>query len=152
MEALREFQLLGPVPSRIVEEDDDGLVRAGPAGLGEGIDYGLEQRGIDSVGEPPLELATARADEAIEVEPLVLVAAHGSGPGADFRPDPAAQRLQAEAVFVKGPDFERSAGRLRPRRSHCLAEFFLNAAASSGPAAPACRGRGRCRENASRWR
>ena len=48
------------------------------------------------------------------MQPLVAVVAEGDGPFADWGPDPAAERRQAEAVLVLGPDLDREVGVRRP--------------------------------------
>ena len=48
------------------------------------------------------------------MQPLVAVVAEGDGPFADWGPDPAVERLQAEAVLVLGPDLDRPVGVRRP--------------------------------------
>src|SRR3954454_9220059 len=60
------------------------------------------------------------------------------------RPDPAQDRLQANAVLVGRPDLDRLARVLRPLLSDSLLELFLNASRSSGVAAAGWRGRGFC--------
>jgi hypothetical protein len=63
-------------------------------------------------------------------------------PGTHAGPDPAPDRLQAEAVLVLGPDLDRAARvrRLGPRDRRV--EPLLNSARASGVAARRCRGRG----------
>lgn len=63
------------MPPGIVEEEDDGLVRPGAGGLGEGLEDSLEEGDIDGIGEPPLDVPDRRADEGLEIEPLLSVAA-----------------------------------------------------------------------------
>ena len=48
------------------------------------------------------------------MQPLVAVMAERDRPRPHRRPDPAADRLQAEAVLVLGPDLDRPAGMRRP--------------------------------------
>lgn len=150
MQALGDAQPLGPMPPGIVEDQDDGLVGTDAGGLGESIEDGLEQRRVDRTGEPPFHVAARRAHEGVEIEPLIFVVADGDGAFAGLGPDAPRQRLQAETVLVESPDLDRPVG--GARRVHRLAEFFLNAAHSAGPAALACRGRGRCRLKPSRCR
>src|SRR3954454_17032985 len=58
------------------------------------------------------------------------------------RPDPAQDRLQANAVLVGRPDLDRLARVLRPLLSDGLLQLFLNASRSSGVAEAGWRGRG----------
>src|SRR3954466_1032283 len=60
------------------------------------------------------------------------------------RPDPAQDRLQANAVLVGRPDLDRLAGVLGSRLSDGLLPLFLNASRSSGVAEAGWRERGFC--------
>jgi len=51
------------------------------------------------------------------------------------RPYPADDRLQPEAVLIRGPDLDRLVRVLSSRLSDGLLELFLNASCSSGVAA-----------------
>src|SRR4029453_3328778 len=66
------------------------------------------------------------------------------GPLALGRPPPAQDRLQADAVFVRGPDFDRLVRLLGSRLSDGLLQLFLNASRPPGVAAAGWRGRGFC--------
>src|SRR3712207_8936747 len=68
--------------------------------------------------------------------------AEGDRPLADRRPDPAPDRLQAEAVLVRGPDLDRPIGMRRLGLRDGLLKPLLKSARRSGAAARACRGRG----------
>src|SRR5215212_3463514 len=59
-------------------------------------------------------------------------------------PDPAQDRLQPDAVLVRGPDLDRLVRVLCPRLSDGLLQLFLNASRSSGVAEAGWRGRGFC--------
>src|SRR3954470_6639837 len=48
-----------------------------------------------------------RLDEGGDVEPLIAVVAEGDRPLTFGHPDPAQDRLQANAVLVRGPDLDR---------------------------------------------
>ena len=52
-------------------------------------------------------LARDRLHEGGDVQPLVAVVTECDRPLAFRRPDPAQYRLQADAVFVRGPDVDR---------------------------------------------
>ena len=64
------------------------------------------------------------------------------------RPDPAQDRLQADAVLVRGPDLDRRVRVLGPRLGDGLLQLFLNASRSSGVAEAGWRGRGFCTDQA----
>jgi hypothetical protein len=53
-------------------------------------------------------LAGGWPDEAVEIEPLVAVMATGDGAAAAWRPDLTQDRLQAEAMLIERPDFDRN--------------------------------------------
>ena len=59
-------------------------------------------------------------------------------------PHPAQDRLQPNAVLVRGPDFDRFVRVLGSRLSDSLLQLFLNASRCSGVAAAGWRGRGFC--------
>lgn len=125
---------IADMPTGVVQLKDNGLVRTGANLAGEGFQGGLESLDIDGVEQEPHHLATGRADEAVEVEPLEAVATSGKGPVPLGCPDPTGQRLQAEAVFVERPNLHLPQGVRRARLIHGVLEFFLNAACSSGVA------------------
>src|SRR3954463_7678872 len=85
-----------------------------------------------------------RLDEGGDVEPLIAVVAEGDRPLTFGRPDPAQDRLQANAVLVRGPDLDRRVRVLGPLLGDGLLQLFLNASRSSGVAAAGWRGRGFC--------
>src|SRR6186713_1683704 len=66
------------------------------------------------------------------------------GPLAFGRPDPAQDRLQPDAVLVRGPDLDRLVRVLGPLLGNGLLQLFLNASRSSGVAPAGWRGRGFC--------
>jgi hypothetical protein len=137
-----DVQALGSMPARIVEHEDDAALAAS-AGLArkDGEQFGEE--GLrEAAAEIPDRLAAGRLHEGGDVEPLVAVVAEGDRPLANGRPDPAADRLQAEPVLIFRPDLDRPVG------VRCLGlgdsglKPPLKAARCSGVAARGCRGRG----------
>src|SRR3954465_5716150 len=60
------------------------------------------------------------------------------------RPHPPDDRLQPDAVLVRGPDLDQLVRVLSSRLSDGLLQLFLNASRSSGVAEPGWRGRGFC--------
>ena len=125
---MRNFQILGDMPARAVEHQDDVLVGAGADLGGERRQERAEQRGVDAVGDEPDDLARGWPDEAVQIKPLVAVMAAGGWTAAAWRPDLAQDWLQSEAVFIERPDFDRD------RRFAALElgdlELFLNRACS----------------------
>src|SRR5215204_4084965 len=66
------------------------------------------------------------------------------GPLTLGRPHPAQDRLQPDAVLVRGPDFDRRVRVLCRFLGDGLLQLFLNASRSSGVAEAGWRGRGFC--------
>ena len=85
--AFRNFQILGDMPARAVEHQDDLLVEAGANFGGERPQERAEQRSVDAVGDEPHDLAGGGPDEAVQIKPLVAVMATGDGAAAARRPD-----------------------------------------------------------------
>jgi hypothetical protein len=106
--ALRNPQILGDVPARAVEHQDDVLVGTGADLGGERRQQRTEQRGVDTVGDEPHDLASGWLNEAIKIKPMVAVMAAGGRTASARRPDLAQDRFQAEAVFVERPDLDRN--------------------------------------------
>ncbi len=130
-DAVGDTQPGAHMPAGIVEHDDDDLVGAGTDAGGESVEHRLEQCHPDPVGEPPLDPAARRVDEAPNIEPAIFVMAKRHRTLAAPRPHTPAERLQPEPMLVEGPYLDRAPGvrGLGPR--HLAAEFFLNAARSS---------------------
>src|SRR3954464_13485723 len=77
-------------------------------------------------------------------KPLVAVVAEGDRPLTFGRPHPSDDRLQANAVLVRGPDLDRRVRVLCRFLGNDRGQLFLNASRSSGVAAAGWRGRGFC--------
>src|SRR3954463_14365417 len=75
---------------------------------------------------------------------LVAVVAERDGPLTLGCPDPAQDRLQADAVLVRGPDLDRRVRVLGRFLGNDRGQLFLNASRSSGVAEAGWRGRGFC--------
>ena len=106
--ALRNHQIPGDMPARTIKHQDDVLVGTGADLGGERRQERAEQGCVDAVGDEPHDLARGGSDEAVQIKPLVAVMAPGDGAAATRRPDLARDRLQAEAVFIERPDFDRN--------------------------------------------
>lgn len=99
------LQLAGDMPAGLIEDEDDVL--AGCDLPGKGRQDRAESRGVDGVGNEPDHRSRRRSDEAVKIKPRVAVMALGNRAAAARCPDPAQDRLQADPVFVKRPDFNR---------------------------------------------
>src|SRR5918997_4596847 len=97
------------MPARIVGREDNAA-RAPGADLAGGGGEELSEEGLGEAGrEVPDGLASGRLHEGDDVEPPVAVVAERDRPPADWRPDPAADRLQPEPMPVLGPDLDGAA-------------------------------------------
>src|SRR4051794_16367051 len=95
-------------------------------------------------GLAPEGLARGRLHEGGDVQPLVAVVTQCDRPLTFGRPHPAQDRLQPNAVLIRGPDLDRRVRVLGSRRSDGRLQLFLNASRSSGVAEAGWRGRGFC--------
>ena len=103
--AFGNLQVAGDRPAGLIEYEDDVL--AGSDLLGKGRQDRAEGRGVDGVGNEPDHRCRRRSNEAVKIKPRVALMALGTWAAAARCPDPAQDRLQADPVFVKRPDFTR---------------------------------------------
>src|SRR4051812_20220121 len=141
---VRHGQVGRGVPAGAVELKHDDAIPSRPSLAGK---QG-QQRGEERLGHPvrygPEGLAGDRLHEGGDVQPLIAVMAKRDGPLAFGRPDPAQDRLQPDAVLVRGPNLDRLVRVLSSRLSDGLLQLLWNASRSSGAAEPGWRGRGFC--------
>ena len=130
------------MPSGIVENEQDDASDAGFGLAREGLQQSLEEWFRHAVGKIPEGFAGGRRCEGREIEPVEPMMAMRDRTLADGRPDAAGNRLQADAVLVRGEDLDRFAGMFRSLLGEGVREVFLNAAASSGVADLGFFGRG----------
>jgi hypothetical protein len=130
------------MPARIVEHENDAALAPRTGLAREAGEQGGEEGLGEARAEIPDRLAAGRLHEGGDVQPLVAVMAQRDRALADRRPNPAADRLQAEAVLVLRPDLDRPVGVRRFGFGDSGIEPPLKAACCSGVAARACRGRG----------
>jgi hypothetical protein len=106
-EALRHDQVRCGVPAGAVEPEHDDAIPSRP-GLAR---KQRQQRGEERLGDPvrhgPEHLARGWLHEGGDVQPLVAVVTKRDGPLTLGRPHPSDDRLQADAVLVRGPDLNR---------------------------------------------
>ncbi len=133
-DAVGNGEVLRTVPAGIVELEHDDAV-APCAGLArEGFEQLCEEGFIDPVRQIPDGLAARRRDEGGDVEPFVAVMTERNRPLADWRPNPAMDRLQAEPMLIRSPDLDWLVRMLRGLFGHRVGELFFNAASCSGVA------------------
>src|SRR5436305_457226 len=130
------------VPARLVAVEDDDPVASGPGLAGEEGEERLEARLRRPVRQVPEHLARGRLHEGDHVEPLEAVVAGRARALAFRRPDAAEDRLQPDAVFVRGENFDDLARMLLRLFGKDGGELFLNASCSSAVARAGCSGRG----------
>jgi hypothetical protein len=104
------------MPAGLIEHEEDALVGTGADLPGEGGQDRAEQSGVDAIDKEPDHRPGSWPNKAVEIQPLVSVMARGDRAAAARCPDLAPDRLQAEPMFVKRPDFNRD-------RRRCTLEF-----------------------------
>ena len=141
---VRHGQVRRGVPAGVVEPKHDDAIPSRP-GLARQTGPGARQRTAwTRRSRVPEGLARDRLHEGGDVQPLIAVVAERDRPLTLGRPDPAQDRLQPDAVLVRGPDLDRFVRVLGARLSDGLLQLFLNASRSSGVAEAGWRGRGFC--------
>ena len=140
--AVGHGEVLGSVPAGIVELKHDALVVPGAYRSGKIDEDEFEQLLADGVGNVPHRLAGCRLDETGHIEPLETMMAERNRPLAERCPHPPHDRLQADAVFIRRPQFDAGARMFVPLLVNRGFELFLSAARSSCVAASGWRGRG----------
>src|SRR3954471_8043179 len=141
---IRNSQVRRSVPAGVVEPEDDDAIPSRPSLTGKQRQQRSKEWLRDPVRDVPDHLAGDRLHEGGHVQPLITVVTERDGPLAFGRPDPAQDRLQPDAVLIRGPDLDCRVRVLGPLLGDGLLELFLNASRSSGVAAAGWRGRGFC--------
>lgn len=145
-DALRDGEAGAGVPARAVKDQKDDAVGPRARIAGEEGQRQFEGFLVDAVGDVPVALAGRRRDEGSDVKPFEAVVHAGDGSDPAWGPDPAQDRLQADAVpdlvGCGGKGFDDGTGVALPFFRHRLGKFFLKSACASGVAALAWRGRG----------
>src|SRR3954454_8882351 len=95
----------------------------------------------------PEHLAGDRLHEGGDVQPLVAGGTERDRPLAFGRPHPPDDRLQPNAVLIRGPDLNRVVRVLCRFLGNDRGQLFLNVSHSSGVAAAGWRGRGFCTDH-----
>ncbi len=143
-EALRHDQVRCGVPAGAVEPEHDDAIPSRPGLAGKQGQEPCEERLGDAVRDIPEHLAGDRLHEGGDVQPLVAVVTKRDRPLAFGRPHPPDDRLQPNAVLIRGPDLNRFVRVLCRFLGNDRGQLFLNVSHSSGVAAAGWRGRGFC--------
>src|SRR5712692_1751369 len=98
------------MPAGTVEHQDDLFVRAGAGLTGELRELHLKERDGDTRGQMEEGPTGSRMDETHQVAPFEAVAHWSAGPLANRRPDAPEQRLEANTMFVGGPQLHLGVG------------------------------------------
>jgi hypothetical protein len=106
-EALGHDQVRRGVPAGVVEQKRDHALASRSSLAGKERQQRGEERLGDAVRHVPEGLARGRLDEGGDVQPLVAVMAKRDGPLTLGGPHSAQDRLQPDAVLVRGPDLNR---------------------------------------------
>src|SRR4051812_13369198 len=143
-EALRHDQVRRGVPAGAVEPEHDDAIPSRPGLARKQRQQRGKERLGDAVRHGPEHLAGDRLDEGGHIKPLVAVVTKCDGPLTLEGPHPPDDRLQADAVLVRGPDLNRFVRVLGPLLGNNPGQLFLNTSRSSGVAPAGWRGRGFC--------
>ena len=132
------------MPARLVEHDHTVLGRTAACKLSE-IRQGLIELVVIDLGSNRQKGTSGfGVHETIPVQPLNAMMDRYEGTLSAFGPHTPHKRLQANAMFVFGPQFDGHVGLVLPQRGDEVRERFLKAAWTSGWAL-AWRGRGCCK-------
>ena len=104
-EPLRHSQALGPVRRRPVYDEHDALAGCDVLGR-EGVEEELHHLGREVRQHEPEDAPRRRVRRREDPQPLVAWVVESARALTLRRPDPAQDRLESEAGFVLGPDFD----------------------------------------------
>lgn len=107
---LRQAELDACVPARTIQHEDDLLGRTGSRLACKLRQLDFKDGDADGRGQMKEGASGGGMDEANQIAPSEAMLDGSNGSLANRRPDLAEQRLQANAVFVGGPQLD---GRLR---------------------------------------
>ena len=112
------------VPAGVVELQYNDPIPSRPSLTGKQGQQPCEERLGDPVRHVPEGLARDRLHEGGDVQPLVAVVAQRDRPLTLGRPHPAQDRLQPDAVLIRGPDLNRLVRVLGPLLADSLLQLF----------------------------
>ena len=141
-DAVGNRQVRWRVPAGIVQLKNDDAVAARADLAGEGGEQLGEEGLVDTSGDKPDGLSACRPHEGGDVEPFVTMMPERERTFTDRCPDAPVNRLQADPVLVRRPDFDRLVRMFCGFLGRDRGELFLKAACSSGLADFGFLGRG----------
>ena len=110
MDALGYHEVFRSVPARTIEDDNRVAMRAQFGDVGEMLEDGTHGGSIDRRTNEVHGFTGGRANERVQVGPLVLAPRRTRRAHAHFGPHAAFRRDQPEPGFVFRPDFDFSTG------------------------------------------
>ena len=131
------------MPAGAVEDQDDLLVWSCPCLAGKGREFRFKERDTHAGRQVEEASSRRRMDEAHQVAPGVAMLNRGDGPLPNRRPDAAQQRLEANAMLVRCPQFHRGVGKGSSDLAQQRPYLFLKASCAATSACT-CWGRGSC--------
>lgn len=129
------------MPPGPIQDEDDLLGGTSARLLGKGGELHLEERNIDGGGQMKERTARGGMDKPNQIAPFVAVLHRRQRSLAVKTPDLVQDRLEADPVFVHGPDFDLRLGIGGGDRLEEWSQLFLNASCRAGSAST-WRGRG----------
>jgi hypothetical protein len=147
----RKLHVCRLVKARLIPKQQDDFV-FGRVLKGEGFESQFGELAAYRRKKKPMGFPSGRIHKSVDVDPLILNPVHRSWFRVYFAPLAADYRLQAEAGFIFGPDFDLLVGMLFAELFDPFLKFFLKASCSSGEADRSCRRRGTCNDQPSRVR
>lgn len=117
-------QIATLVPARLIQNQENPLVRSSALFLSKGGQSKRKSRRIDRWHEQPAGFSALWLDKAIEVHPLIARADYSPNPASFACPDPAQDWFETDAVFVLTPHFNAGFRICLAQLLNLLREFF----------------------------
>ena len=110
MHMLGKPQAEAAMPPSSIQHQHDLLPRTCSDGTSKRGKFGFNEGNRDTGGQMKDGTAGSRMDEAHHIAPSEAMLHEGSGPPANVSPDPAQERLEADAMLVHRPWFDPTVG------------------------------------------
>lgn len=151
MDVVRDPEMDAGMPPGAIEDEHDLLAGTRPCLMCKCGELHLKDGDTHRRGQMKDGPSGGGMDEADEPAPGKAVLDQRHGSLAPRRPEAAQERLQADAMFVGGPEFDLGVGKGGGDRLQQGPYLFLKVSCCSR-SAKACCGRGTCWLCLSRWR